>query len=213
MDYDYLECHRELTVIRNIADRQFERWQLLVVTDMAPPPQCCCLQWLVPVHSIFLTECTFPYCHIDAHGRVFMKKNRLKMFIAESGKDFGVDFINHCPLLAIGGMVDMVHAFRCAKLPEDINYFFRRPKPGHWPRTKFLTQLKDTGIFFVWTAHVENTTNWDPCKHLGTLTVQTFGNTQELYWRLYTNLMERLLMFDLTITQMKVYVIMKIIRK
>ncbi|KAH3784247.1 hypothetical protein DPMN_162200 [Dreissena polymorpha] len=35
----------------NIADRQFEQRQLLVVTDMSPPPQCCCLQCLMPDYS------------------------------------------------------------------------------------------------------------------------------------------------------------------
>ncbi|KAH3784246.1 hypothetical protein DPMN_162199 [Dreissena polymorpha] len=94
-----------------------------------------------------------------------------------------------------------------------IQYIFRRPKPGHWPTPVLLKQLKDSGVFLVSTAHVENTTNWDPRQRLGTLTVRTFDNSHELYWRLSTNLIERLLMFDLSMTQMKVYVIMKIIRK
>ncbi|KAH3784109.1 hypothetical protein DPMN_162060 [Dreissena polymorpha] len=212
-DFDMLECFFNFPVIHNIADRQFELQQLLVVMDMSTPPQCCCLQWLLPVYSISLLDDLLPYCHIDAQGRVFLKNNGMNMKKQQYFKKRGVDLIQHGPSLTSSGSLDWVKAFHCAKLPEDCQYIFRRPKPGHWPGQELLTQLKDSGVFLVSTAHVENTTNWDPQQRLGTLTVRTFDNSHERYWRLSTNLMERLLMFDLTMTQMKVYVIMKKIRK
>ncbi|KAH3784218.1 uncharacterized protein LOC127841684 [Dreissena polymorpha] len=211
-DIDSLECYR-YSVIHNIADRQFELWQLFVVMDMSTPPQCCCLQYLWPDYSIFLPDDLFSCCHIDAQGRLFLKNNVIDMVKERYYKKEGFDLIQHGPSLTLGGIVDMVNAFHCAKLPDDCQYIFRRPKPGHWPGPELLTQLKDSGVFLVPTAHVENTTNWDPQQRLGTLTVRTFDNSHERYWRLSTNLMERLLMFDLTMTQMKVYVLMKIIRK
>ncbi|XP_052226698.1 uncharacterized protein LOC127841681 isoform X4 [Dreissena polymorpha] len=212
-DYDCLECYREVPVIQNTADRQFEKEQLLVVTDMSPPPQCCCLQWLKPDYSITLTDRTFPHLHIDAHGRVFLRNIVMKMYITPFFKRWGRDYIQHGPSLTIDDTVDMVYAFHCAKLPEDCQYIFRRPKPGHWPSPALLNQLKDSGVFLVSTAHVENTAHWDPRQHIGILKVRTFDKSHELYWRLSTNSMERLLMFDLSMTQMKVYVLMKIINK
>ncbi|KAH3784099.1 hypothetical protein DPMN_162050 [Dreissena polymorpha] len=137
----------------------------------------------------------------------------MKMYKAECFKKKGIDCIQHGPSLTIDGCMDSVNALYCAKLPENCQYIFRRPKPGHWPGPELVTQLKDSVVFVVPTTQVENTTNWDPQKRLGTLTVRTFDNSHELYWRLSTNLMERLLMFDITMTQMKVYVIMKIISK
>ncbi|KAH3784211.1 hypothetical protein DPMN_162163 [Dreissena polymorpha] len=211
-DIDCLECKREFLNIPNIADRQFEL-KLLVVTDMSLPPQCCCLQLLMPDYSI-LTEDLFQYLHIDAQGRIFFKNTLLKTFITYACKVVGRDYIQHGPALLICGYnVDNVFAFHCATLPEDCQYVFRRPKPGHWPTLTLLEQLKNSGVFLVSAAYVENTTHWDPRQHLGSITVRTFDNSHELYWRLSTSLMERLLMFDLSMTQIKVYVIMKIIRK
>ncbi|KAH3784258.1 hypothetical protein DPMN_162212 [Dreissena polymorpha] len=214
-DIDCLVCHRFPAII-NIADLQLELGQPFVVMDMSTPPQCCCLQWPLPDYLLVfkvLPDDLFSYCHIDAQGRLFLKNNVINMFIEWYCKKAGIDYIRNGPSVILGGIVDMVNAFHCAKLPEDCQYIFRRPKPGHWPGPELLTQLKDSGVFLVPTSHVENTTNWDPQQRLGTLTVRTFDNSHERYWRLSTNLMERLLMFDLTMTQMKVYVIMKIIRK
>ncbi|XP_052226330.1 uncharacterized protein LOC127841501 [Dreissena polymorpha] len=211
-DNDSLVCYR-FPVIHNIADMQFELGHIVVVMDTSTPPQCCCLQWLLPDYSKVLPDDFFPYCHIDAQGRLFLKNNGVNMFIERYYKIEGIDYTQHGPALTIAGFVDIVHAFHCAKLPEECQYIFRRPKPGHWPGPELLSQLKDSGVFLVKTAHVENKTNWDPQQRLGTLTVRTFDNSHERYWRLSTNLMERLLMFDLTMTQMKVYVMMKIIRK
>ncbi|KAH3784103.1 hypothetical protein DPMN_162054 [Dreissena polymorpha] len=208
-DLDFLWCKRKFPVIQNIADRQFELNQLFVVTDKSTPPQCCCLQFLRSHYSIFFPE----ECHIDAQGRLFLKNNWVKFFNEISLNEEVGYIIQHGPSLTMSGIFDMVRAFHCAKLPENCQYIFKRPKPGHWPGPELKTQLKDSGVFLVPTSHVENTTNWDPQQRLGTLTVRTFDNSHELYWRLSTNLMERLLMFDITMTQMKVYVIMKIIRK
>ncbi|KAH3784274.1 hypothetical protein DPMN_162228 [Dreissena polymorpha] len=209
-DIDCLKCSRKITVIQNIADRPFELAHLSVVTDKSTPPQCCCLQVLIP--HIFLPEYLFPYDHIDAQKRLFLKSIRLNMCAGVLNKEGLIDIIQHGPALTIDDL-DTVIAYHCAKLPENCQYIFKRPKPGHWPGPELVTQLKDSGVFLVPTAHVENTTHWDPQHRLGTLTVRTFDNSHELYWRLSTNLMERLLMFDITMTQMKVYVIMKIIRK
>ncbi|KAH3784123.1 uncharacterized protein LOC127842177 [Dreissena polymorpha] len=212
-DVDALFCHRNFPVIQNIADRQFWQWQLFVVTDISIPPQCCCLQLLLPYYSICLMDILFPYCHIDAHGRVFLRNNVREISITEICKEYGCHYIQRGPSLTIDDRADMVYAFHSATLPEDCKYIFRRPKPCHWPRPELLTQLKDSGVFLVSTAHVENTIQWDPHQSLGTLTVRPNDNSDKRYWRISTNLMERLLMFDLTMTQMKVYVIMKIIRK
>ncbi|KAH3784110.1 hypothetical protein DPMN_162061 [Dreissena polymorpha] len=208
-DIDCLGCHRKVSVIQNIADRQCELAQLFVVTDKSTPPQCCCLQIL------FLPDVLFPNFYIDAQGRLFLKSNWVNMFNAGYLNKAGlIDIIQHGPSLTIGDLnLDTVSAFHCAKLPENCQYIFKRPKPGHWPGPELVTQLKDSGVFLVSTSHVENKTNWDPQQRLGTLTVRTFDNSHELYWRLSTNLMERRLMFDLSMSQMKVYVIMKIIRK
>ncbi|KAH3784208.1 hypothetical protein DPMN_162160 [Dreissena polymorpha] len=201
-DFDYLFCRRALPVIQNSVDRQFEQLQLFVVKHLSLPPQFCRLQWLLP------------YSHIDAERRVFLKNIAMKQFILGTCERWGIGFIQHGPSFTFDCVdIDMVNAFYCAKLPEDCQYIFRRPKPGHWPTPALLTKLKNSGVFLVLASQVENTANWDPRQHLGTVTVRTFDNSHELYWRLSTNLIERLLMFDLSMTQMKVYVIMKIIRK
>ncbi|KAH3784063.1 hypothetical protein DPMN_162014 [Dreissena polymorpha] len=213
MDSD-IDCLVRLTnmlVIQNIADRQFEKINYFVVKDMSTPPQCCCLHKLMPNDSLTSPK---DYLFVDAQGRVFLKNNCMKLFLKPMSELYDVDVIQHGPAQSVSSAPDLeyVYALYCDKLPEVCQYIFRRQKPGHWPTPALLEQLKDSGVFIVSTSHVENTTHWDPRQHIGTLTVRTFDNSHELYWRLSTNMMERLLMFNLTMTQMKVYVIMKIIR-
>ncbi|XP_052252981.1 uncharacterized protein LOC127859518 [Dreissena polymorpha] len=212
-DMDMLKNDRTVSVIYDIADWKFGPVQLFMVMDMSSPPQCCCLQGVQLINPELVTERKLPDHHIDAQGRVFVK-NTLNEMGDQWGCDlYGISHVRHGPSRTLGEVIDLVRAFHCAKLPADCQFIFRRPKPGHWPSQELLTQLKDSGVFLVPTALVENTTNWDPGHHLATLTVRTYGNSHELYWRLSTNFMERLLMFDLTITQIKVYVVMKMIRK
>ena len=140
-DTDCLMCNNVLQVIENIADRQFELGQLFVVTYLSPPPQCCCLQCLVSDVSIVLRDRTCPYFHFDAHGRVFLRNNVWEISITEICKEYGCDYIQRGTSLTIDDRADMVYALHSATLPEDCQYIFRRPKPGHWPRPELLTQL------------------------------------------------------------------------
>ncbi|KAH3704032.1 hypothetical protein DPMN_079087 [Dreissena polymorpha] len=208
-DIDILHCYKGCTAIHDFADWQCWRMQLLVVTDMSTPPQCCYLQPVPLTNPEFVTEITLPGCHRYAQGRMFLKNTIHEMNFKADYDKWGIDFIRHGPSRSISDDTDEVYAIYCAKLPENCQYIFQRPKPGHWPRPELLTQLKENGVFLVPTNHVENTTNWDPGQHLGILTVRTYDNSHELFWKLSTNFMERLLMFDLTITQIKVKMIRK----
>ncbi|KAH3819592.1 hypothetical protein DPMN_121331 [Dreissena polymorpha] len=174
---------------------------------MSAPPQCCCLQCVLPNYPDSLTESTLPGNHMEDQGRVFLKNNLHEIHIKRTCDERFSDFVQHGPSRTIHEEVDMVRAFYYSKLPEDCIYIFRRPKP--WPGPELLTQLKDSGVFLVPSAHIESTTHWDPRKH-----PRNNSSTKPLTnWRLSTNLMERLLVSDLTLPQMKVYIVMKMIRK
>ncbi|KAH3820892.1 hypothetical protein DPMN_122641 [Dreissena polymorpha] len=42
---------------------------------MSAPPQCCCLQCVLPNYPDSLTESTLPGNHMEDQGRVFLKNN------------------------------------------------------------------------------------------------------------------------------------------
>ncbi|XP_052762735.1 uncharacterized protein LOC128205256 isoform X2 [Mya arenaria] len=78
--------------------------------------------------------------------------------------------------------------------PQHCNLQILRPRPGHWPTPDILEQAKQTGTFLVPQGHSES------CN-------------PKLEWRFSTNLIERLLMFNLNSTKIKAYIFLKVLRK
>ncbi|KAH3704024.1 hypothetical protein DPMN_079079 [Dreissena polymorpha] len=206
-DMDMLKNDRTVSVIYDIADWKFGPVQLFMVMDMSSPPQCCCLQGVQLINPELVTERKLPDHHIDAQGRVFVK-NTLNEMGDQWGCDlYGISHVRHGPSRTLGEVIDLVRAFHCAKLPADCQFIFRRPKPGHWPSQELLTQLKDSGVFLVPTALVENTTNWDPGHHLATLTASmkaslSIGQNQILPEEIFT-LCNKSLTSDVTSSRLK----------
>ncbi|XP_052765455.1 uncharacterized protein LOC128206812 [Mya arenaria] len=71
---------------------------------------------------------------------------------------------------------------------------FKRPRPGHWPRPETLAKARTCPTFLVPQGYPDS-------------------ENKEIEWRFSTSLMERLLVFDFTTAQMKVYTLLKMIRK
>ena len=79
-------------------------------------------------------------------------------------------------------------------MPEECEFLFSRPRPGHYPKPETLECARNCPIFLVPQGH-------------------PFSDNKHLQWRISTSLTERFLVFDFTAEQQHVYVLLKIIRK
>ncbi|XP_052762734.1 uncharacterized protein LOC128205256 isoform X1 [Mya arenaria] len=166
----------------------------LVLQDESSPPQHCNLQILrfdLPLPATLDIINKKNNVEVDLDGRVLLKNT-----IQDSNlqKNFGADFIRQGPSRSGSKDVDIVFAYHCAKQPKECQFLFHRPRPGHWPTPDILEQAKQTGTFLVPQGHSES------CN-------------PKLEWRFSTNLIERLLMFNLNSTKIKAYIFLKVLRK
>ncbi|XP_052806081.1 uncharacterized protein LOC128235307 [Mya arenaria] len=165
---------------------------LLIVKHPRSPPQHCNLQRIrsdVPQGS---TEIQKPTDFIDSSGRILVSN-------AEKDDEIrlrslpGDCYTRQGPSRSLTKDVDIVEAYRCAKLPSECRFIFQRPRPGHWPTPALLEQARNLGIFIVPQGY-------------------PYSDCPNSEWRFSTSLTERRLMFSLTIVQIKVYVLLKMIR-
>ncbi|KAH3790145.1 hypothetical protein DPMN_168340 [Dreissena polymorpha] len=121
------------------------------------------------------------------------------------------NFEQHGPALRIscGKDHDLTFALYCPSLPDDCQVLFTRPKPGHWPKQQTITKAKQCGVFLIHPGNIGSSYN----RQNSILTIKFTFEYSLLQWRMSTNMIERLLMFDLNIIQMRAYILTKIIRK
>ncbi|KAH3798853.1 hypothetical protein DPMN_152456 [Dreissena polymorpha] len=98
-------------------------------------------------------------------------------------------------------------------LPFDCLVLFTRPKPGHWPKQTFFTKARKCGVFLILPGNISHAFAYDSNRQTGTMNVKYPSEYVSLQWRVSTTQMERLLMLDLNIQQLKTYIITKMIRK
>ncbi|XP_052773633.1 uncharacterized protein LOC128212295 [Mya arenaria] len=148
------------------------------------PPQHCYVQICGPELSLLFGHSRSR----DSEGRLLLENTWLDEFILV-GK-----CIRHGPSRSPNEKLDLVEAFTCAGLPEECQFMFSRPRPGHWPRLETLAKARKCPTFIVPQGYPDS-------------------ENKEIEWRFSTSLMERLLVFDFTTSQMKVYTLLKMIRK
>ncbi|XP_052765759.1 uncharacterized protein LOC128207012 [Mya arenaria] len=194
-DIDMLVCDYDCPVELTIPDKDPLISFFLAIRTPEMPAQHCYLQMFCPYtrnpatveHVIGRQEDV----EIDDEGRVLLKHiyddNRLKELWKGKYKKQG-------PSRSGWEDFDMVSALHCATLPEECQYLFTRMRPGHWPRKEVLEKAKGLGTFVVRQGHPNSPKS-------------------ELEWRFSTSQIERLLMFDLNIVQLRTYIIVKLIRK
>ncbi|XP_052781814.1 uncharacterized protein LOC128218244 [Mya arenaria] len=213
-DYDTLLCCYRQPVILNLGKWQQGNYNLLVLKTEHSPPQQCFLQVFRHDSPSPETRETPPFEMKDSEGRVLLNKSEegvegVYRTCNRSGKLF-----KHGPSRSGHENYDIVIAFYCASLPEECQFLFERPRPGHWPRHDTLARARQTGVFLVQQGYTEPLLT--KCKLPKALLVNP---NDPIYpktkweWRFSTPQMERLLMFDMNTVQLKTYVLIKIIRK
>ncbi|XP_052814354.1 uncharacterized protein LOC128241464 [Mya arenaria] len=191
-DVDMLYSKTDFPVLLHWSEWQYGKFNLLVKQNEESPPQHCNLQRLRPDRPLPMTVCGTEDV-IDGEGNVFVRNDEgdnLFQILA------GMDMVSHGPSRSLSDKVDSVAAYQCAMLPAECQFLFYRPRPGHWPTSDMLVQASQCPVFLVQQGYPNSP-----------------YHQRLLEWRFSTSLMERVLVFSFDINQVKVYVLLKMIRK
>ncbi|XP_060581900.1 uncharacterized protein LOC132738421 [Ruditapes philippinarum] len=190
-DLDQLICSKAFPVIQDWSDWIPGLYNLLMIQDNSVSPGYCLLQLLRKDAPLPLDGESDQFFFKDRTGKLL-----LKHFIVSA---FNINREIHGPAGVIQGQPgycdkDSVFAIRCTKWPQQARQWLNQQGEGQWPSAEMKQYCSRTGCFVV--------------------AVGCSGSEHEqLEWRISTSLAERCLMFNLNITQIRCYVLMKIILK
>ena len=188
-DFDTLNCKHKVNVIQDYADWQPGLCNLLMVKDENTPPGYCQLQ-------VIRQDLPLPYVYVDNEHCVKVSNDRVLLkntFIKSSYRN------EHGPAdVAIGAPgvrdVDYVIAYPCKLLPKEAHPWFQRESANIWPTQEIKEYAGKSYCFVVPVG-------------------SKVGQNEVLEWRISTSLAERCLMFSLNITQIRCYILLKMIAK
>jgi hypothetical protein len=166
---------------------------LLMIQNDTVSPGYCYLQMLrfdVPLPHYVENK----YTYTDKTGRTLLKNT----CIMEDLNTLNLPLVRHGPAQTLQGRYaldnDIVHALPCLTWPIQARQWLDRPNKGQWPTADMKEYCRVTGCFVVPVGN-KNSAN------------------EELEWRISTSLAERCCMFNLNITQIRCYILMKMIIK
>ncbi|XP_045202755.2 uncharacterized protein LOC123556227 [Mercenaria mercenaria] len=191
-DSDTLVCDNHFNIMQDLGEWQQGFTNLLMVRDEDTPPGYCLLQKTyenVPLPVDYTPSNDFV---TDRRRRVVMKNSWFVDRIPEG-------CTRHGPSQSLRGIPgfaddDLVYAYYCKSWPLEAMPWLQRGSVGNWPTEEIKRQSVNDGCFVV------------PVGKVGT-------QDEELQWRISTCLTERTLMFSLNISQIRCYVLMKMILK
>ncbi|XP_052792802.1 uncharacterized protein LOC128226785 [Mya arenaria] len=193
-DVDLWICKNNIYVIPTWTEWQQGRHNYLLFKHEFFPPQHCWLQQLRydSPEPVIKESTSHLYVSIGDKGMVVLSNSNKD---CEHLQEFyRCELFPNGPTKYTAEDVDAVLAYKCSEQPTECQFLFKRSRPGHWPTPVLLQQARTCGVFLVPEGHPESSETM-------------------LEWRISTSLVERLLMFDLSVCQTKVYVLLKLIRK
>ncbi|XP_053401707.1 uncharacterized protein LOC123549027 [Mercenaria mercenaria] len=186
--------YRYLNVIQNQTERRPGAWNVLMVQDETTSPGYCLLQLLQPDYLLLLHKLSLDAKKFvaDDKGRLLMKNTYFDDLVVKYDGKNG-------PAHVFRGNAhtndeDNVIAWYCKSWPTEAKPWLLKQGIGGWPDENIKRYCKNTGCFIV---------------PVGSKS----GKNEELEWRISTSHAERRLMFSLNITQIRCYVLMKMILK
>ncbi|XP_060562592.1 uncharacterized protein LOC132722167 [Ruditapes philippinarum] len=190
-DIDILICIHDFNIMQDWSEWEHGKFNFLMIQDENTTPGYCFLQLLrddVPLpHTVIPDE-----HHItDRSGRILLKNTVINDLIRGT--------VGHGPSLYDQGQpgfsdTDYVFALPCKTWLQSALGWLNRQGIGRWPTQKMRRYAANTWCFVVPTG-------------------SKVSEYPELEWRISTSLAERCLMLDLNVTQIRCYVLLKMILK
>ncbi|XP_045174078.2 uncharacterized protein LOC123535456 [Mercenaria mercenaria] len=197
-DWDILAPDGTGRILQDWSEWSHRSCNLLMIKDEKTPPGYCLLQQLrsdVPVPDT-ADGYDNKYWVTDTHGRLLLKNTILhNIFHGISEKDEE----NLGPARSIQGRPgiyeqDIVYSIQFKSWPKEARTFLSRQGGETWPTEDMIRYIEGSKCFVVGTdSKVSENAGFE--------------------WRISTSLAERCLMFSLNITQVKCYVLLKMILK
>ncbi|XP_060563442.1 uncharacterized protein LOC132722875 [Ruditapes philippinarum] len=190
-DIDQLAYNKTINVIQDWSDWIPGVLNLLMIQDNSVSPGYCLLQRLRDDVPLSANGDSDQYFFKDRTGKLFLKNS--VVYICNSDSEI------HGPAGVLKGQpgykdLDKVFALHCTTWPQQARQWLDQQYEGQWPSAEMQQYCSRTGCFVVCVG-------CQGSKH------------EHLEWRISTSLAERCLMFNLNITQIRCYVLMKVILK
>ncbi|XP_060564309.1 uncharacterized protein LOC132723576 [Ruditapes philippinarum] len=192
-DTDQLSSNKELLkLIQDWSDWIPGVTNLLMIQDNSVSPGYCLLQFLRDDFPLPAFGVPTQNCFMDRTGKLLLKNSVLS---AEHVHGYEV----HGPAGVRQGQhgftdKDHVMALYCTTWPQQARQWLDQQGEGQWPSAEMKQYCNRSGCFVV------------PVGCSG-------SEHEQLEWRISTSLAERCFMFNLNITQIRCYVLMKMILK
>ncbi|XP_060574016.1 uncharacterized protein LOC132731778 [Ruditapes philippinarum] len=192
-DIDQVLCPKNIPVIQDWSDWMPNVFiNLLTIQDNSVSPGYCLLQALRHDAPLPINGESDQILFKDRTGKLLLK-NSIVSILTRFGSE------THGPARANSGRLglsdsDNVFGLHCTTWPQQARQWLYQQGEGQWPSAEMKQFCSRTGCFVVGVG----------CSG---------SEHEQLEWRISTSLAERCLMFNLNITQIRCYVLMKIILK
>ncbi|XP_060556859.1 uncharacterized protein LOC132717414 [Ruditapes philippinarum] len=189
-DLDCLISMNNYNVIQDWSEWEYGKHNLLMIQDEYVSPGYCLLQELRDDAPLPLVVEVNDNSYRDRMGRILLK-NTMFNVLENAVRNGPAQSVRDVPGVEDN---DYVLAFPCHERPVQAGHWLNQHREEHWPTNDIVQYCRNTRCFVVG--------------------VGKSGSVNELLeWRISTSFAERYLMFNLNITQIRCYVLMKMILK
>ncbi|XP_053375112.1 uncharacterized protein LOC123533644 [Mercenaria mercenaria] len=190
-DLDILGCVDNSIVIQDWSEWTPGKPIYLMIQNEKTPPGYCLLQVLRPGAPLPVTVETGNDFVNDTQGRILMKNTVIKITMLGRQRQ-GPSAAS--PAQPGFRALDLVVAYPCKSWPQSARAWLHQQEVNTWPTAEMKRYAKSTKCFVVGVG-------------------SRASENAAFQWRISTSLAERCLMFNLNITQIKCYILMKMILK
>ncbi|KAH3740393.1 hypothetical protein DPMN_047099 [Dreissena polymorpha] len=192
-DIDFLLSYNKCNIMTVWEDWKAGILNLLMLHDNTTPPQQYLLQVIQDYTPEPVTSLTDEMLVRKDSGQILLSAERWKNNIAYTVRDAG-EATKNGPSVSWVPNWDIVQAFHVRKPLPEIQQWIDRCRGKHWPPVQLLEAARIAPCFLVPAGHPDS-------------------DYKREEWRLSPNLIERMLMFSFNMTQIKCYIVLKLIKK
>ncbi|XP_045204663.2 uncharacterized protein LOC123557316 [Mercenaria mercenaria] len=185
-DKDKLMCTTLVNVVQDETECIEGKCNVLIVQDDTTPPGYCSIKLYDLGRSGFNGKYGY-----DRQGNYFLQNT----FLHDTPIDKEVGSVRQGPAQTVDEFdIDHVPAFQCRSWPKEAKQWARCLSRDQWPYDHMRRHSEQTGCFVVPTGN-------------------SLSENENYEWRISTSQAERCFMFNMNITQIRCYTMLKIIMK